>query len=1218
MAEPFVLTSSQHKTDITSYSVKAWEKSHIIEYNREIQKATDEFIKLGYSQQDAAKYAREMVAANRQSLTSFQGLSDTMGKAILKVTVWMTAVGMVIGAMRKVGEVIQLWRDLEVTLERIGITTGEVGSGLYKYFEQTADVAISMGMPIESTLKGMDLALRATASLENQVQRTATATLMLRDAAVLGNVAGMSFDQAIDILVGSLRQTGMELNQGIILLDKWVAVAKNAAVSVNDLSQGFAIMSSAAASAGLNIDQVNGIITALSEAVTLGPVEVGNAVRALMSTIYNEGSIKTMARYGVAVRDATGELRSFWDIMTQLSSMVSTGALDESQILEIAKAAGAGQRRYAQFVALLKNWDAAMRASAISAEAQGEALTANERIVNTLTNAYDQFTAAQNKFWYALGEKSGIIDDMTKSLQAFANVFNMFSGINDNLFRTVKVLAEIGIALAAIKLSAVGLTKLGIGTWLQANVAPLFGMRAMAAGAIAQQMGIKTDALGRYHAPSGGVSLGGRQYLGGQILPTAGVQGLGGTRAAWGRAGAFMTTPQRGIGTMMAGAVGGTIAMEVTQSQMAGIGGGIGAAIGMALGGPAGAAAGGAIGAVIAKAIEDSAKTVEERVAEGREAFLESLSPAVRDAVTKGLSTIDFSGFVGAKVGEVTTTYADQIKLAQDEIKKNQELAARGGTNWDIMTSPFKIIRGEVEALKKGGIGAWSDFLFGGGSIDKLHESVEVYEQLVGINEFALKVAQEREEAAKKGLEDEISLTDSLALRAKELREELETGKNVNEAVNRIKREALNLTQEELETQLSQTRATEQAYSNILARFEEFAPNMLNEFKDKFKFEDFMQLSPGSYQPLLDAFATIEDSTTAMSLGSTFLEEMARNWMPIEGHSAAYSDALDEIIYQQSYWNALEEGLVAKLPEAEVELDKINTFLLEQNKIIEALTLEDVTRIANNAEMAKQYAQQRDSLAESAELAKSLLGNYTDYISKYREPGTLAYLNQGTTSSQIQEALTHVMSQIGDYLSEDQRTLKTFYAFAEDEQGKITGLIDTFKVPQEVWNQAIGYLRGIQDNTSKMLEAEYNLPSDYARPGRYWAMKSLASKGIYEFGPMQQGLWSMWQEFVQQNSMQTGGDVQSTGAYYLHKGETVTSSHALDTTNRILSSSYQIFSVMQNYLSSINLGITGLRHEIMSLKEFLGSRSTSGTNSVSSVFRAGDVSVPTFGSKGLL
>jgi len=184
----------------------------------------------------AANASRTMItftdATGRGTIT-LENFGKTFDNATRKVFIWQLAIMAVYGAIRKLGETIQVWRDFEVTLARISITTEALGAGLQQYFMQVADVAIKFGMPIQQTLTGMDLALRATADLGTGAKRTATAVKLLESASALANITGMQYNQSIDILVGSLRQTGLELDEGITLLDKWTAVAKNAAVSVS-------------------------------------------------------------------------------------------------------------------------------------------------------------------------------------------------------------------------------------------------------------------------------------------------------------------------------------------------------------------------------------------------------------------------------------------------------------------------------------------------------------------------------------------------------------------------------------------------------------------------------------------------------------------------------------------------------------------------------------------------------------------------------------------------------------------------------------------------------------------------------------------------------------------------------------------------------------------------------------------------------------------------
>ena len=149
------------------------------------------------------------------------------------------------------------------------------------------------------------------------------------------------------------------------------------------------------------------------------------------------------------------------------------------------------------------------------------------------------------------------------------------------------------------------------------------------------------------------------------------------------------------------------------------------------------------------------------------------------------------------------------------------------------------------------------------------------------------------------------------------------------------------------------------------------------------------------------------------------------------------------------------------------------------------------------------------------------------------------------------------------------------------------------------------------------MNAEYNLPSGYARPSRYWYYRTTGST---EFGPQQQGLWAMWEDFIKERGRASGGDINQTGAYYLHKNETVLNGSMLDNTNNILMGNHQVLVNSQNYLSQISIGISALRDEVAALRGRLNKTSTnpqkSSFSSVTNSGMSGDI--PTFGARGLL
>jgi TP901 family phage tail tape measure protein len=1171
--------------------------------SRAMQQTHTQARKLSSGIDEVSRSTRRMGANLRLSELSFGAVGEAVATAALKVGLWVVATGVVMGTVAKLGQVIQLWRDLEVTLARIGITTSTLGDDLYKYFALTADVARSMGMPIEMTLRGMDLALRATSKYGEGVKRTAIATLMLRDAAILGNVAGMNFDQAIDILVGSLRQTGMELNQGIILLDKWVAVAKTAAVSVNDLSQGFAIMSSAAASAGLNVDQVNGIIAALSEAVTLGPIEVGNAVRALMATLYNPGSIAMLNRFGVAVKDATGEFRSFWDVMTELSSMHLTGALSEDQILKIAKAAGAGQRRYAQFIALLKNWEAAMRTSEISANAQGDALDANERIVQTLTNTWDKFTAAQNKFFFALGEKSGMIEGLTNMLQLAASAFGAIASWNEPMMRTIKVVAELGAAIVALKVFLLLLTKVGVIAWAGkmwtsfiALAGALAGVRAAGIGAgmaaapypgvVAPAMmapmmapGVTRGAFGGFRAGptyrgAGGQFVSQQQaypYMAGRgaMIAPMPMGGVGGRGQAWAGLGRGLIRPRGlGLGALAGGAAAGLITREITDSNWAGIGSLIGGAAGMALGGPVGLVAGGAIGGVIASMIEDSATSLETKLGEYKESLLEGMSTGFQDALKRAAQAEVFKGLIVPEVeeGEELRPYAEEVGKTREELLKTlreyQEAPWTKGIEKEYLSLKKKIGSALWWAIP--GVQPWE-----GKPTDVWDVGQE--KELYGRYEIAKKnydqaiLMQQQQEAINAATEGSLGLQNKIALKAKEIVDLLGLEKITQEKLDEAKAKALELTDEEYEALLTGIGAALPAYSRLFAQLKLLTPTLAKQFEELYPYEKFIGMEPEAFAPLREVLGSI------ITAQDTVVEQQKRiadiGWL-----LGGEPPTLDTITARYEYWKWLSDGLLINDQLANEELDRLNSQLDASNQ----LTKEGAELYAVKLQLAIDAFDIIEKSNRAEEVARSMAERRFKYAGEYIEPGRLAFFEPDQVGkADIGAMIEKYKGMFEGYISSQPQI---YHAFIRDLEGSVSGYFETFETYPEVWQAMLTELQAIEQNTSQ-LEATYNIPSQYAVPSRY---QYYESTGAREFGPLQKGLWATWEEFKKESGLQAGIPyVPRTGAYYLHKGEAVLGGgFNLNTTNAVLRTS-------QGYLASINLGISALKQTMNQLVSIL-------------------------------
>ena len=1204
---------------------------------------------------NASREVTTFTDATGRGIITLENFGRTFDNATRKVFIWQLAIMAVYGTIRKIGETIQIWRDFEVTLARISITTEAVGSKLQQYFTQVADVAIKFGMPIRETLTGMDLALRATSDLGTGAKRTATAISLLESASALANITGMKYGQSIDILVGSLRQTGLALDKGIELLDKWVAVAKNAAVSVNDLSQGFAIMADAGRAAGLTVDQINGLIAALSETVTLGPVQVGNAIRAIMSTLYNPSSISLLQKYGVAVRRTTGEVRSFWEVMTQLSAMKKAEVLDEAVWLEIAKAAGAGQRRYAQFLALLNNWDTAIRASNISMNAQGQAMDANEKIVETLTNTFDKFVAAQNKALFVLGQQTGIIEDFTGVLQDLTDIFNKLSTAPDIVWNLGRAIMFLVGTLGALKVITLAMGWLNVGPRIGSMLGRFGGItpsavahspaaiKAIQAGgyataAEAEAAGIAILAP-RFAARAGMLGLAGllggplsplrsRIYAripefqnimwkggawrtaAGRFAPVPYVAGQPFIPMTWGRVGRALISPMSGLSRAIGSLGAGAAAYGLTGEPMAAAGAAIGAGLGSWIGGPLGMAVGGAFGTFIGKTIADSLISEEDRIRGMFKSISEEFSIDLSEA-----SDIYFG-----KISDTVDTLEEARKLAEraapespiESLIKTQSWWSRLGASlgFDIDAIPFLA---NQEKLNE-------DWKRGAGALYELNEAVKsgiisqerfqkIVEKTSEIGQFAWDELTESEKALVSVMRMAAYATGERAEAAKiiidVIGEQIQKTSELAKITNRYSESQLRI--KEL---MTETGAVIEGMS-----LKEWEQKKINELLEKQVnmtaegFQDWYKVLVGSAQGYSAHVEAIERLSKELGLSIERIPE--EKWLLIQRWDPTLSTNIVETMTTlQGFIDTIDKFKV-EFPDI-LTLSGVDATIDDIEKVQKALqNLYETTGEERYDEAIQKVSDYIEALT-GLDIESRKLEFYTKMGAQYQRPTQVRLVSA--------ETIRAYREQLGRL--EELTALARSLGKVEDSVLTLVDPLTGDMLRLEENTLALEMLgKIIQENTDiqeKRLEAEYNLPSWYARPTRYWYYRTTGST---EFGPQQESLWAMWEDFVKARSKQSGGGIPQTGAYYLHKGEAVLNSNILATTNNILIGSHQVLVNSQNYLSQINMGIISLREEIASLRSRLSKTSTQqqnveGFSRVVSAGQGGDI--PTFGARGLL
>lgn len=469
-------------------------------------------------------------STQKQFRTFFSSIRRNIGEMVK----WSAATLLVWGSIRKLSDLMQIAIDNESKLASIAVILGEEHADLTQVFNSAAEAAAATGESIDGVLEGYVQAYRATGNITDETERATQAQALLTDALTLSKLSALSTSEAMDTLSGALRQVGLNFDEGYKLLDKWVAVSRNANVGIETLAESFAITATSASNAGLSFDDLNGVIATLAESTTLSATESGNAVRAFISGFTTDTAQKELSKFGIAVTDSTGESRGFLDVMKEISALFEQGIISESELNKISRAIGGGARREAQVATTIKNLGRAQEVSEISAKANGDAQRALAVQLDTVQTAITKLNNAFQKLARTMGSEGGVLELAGGILDIFTRMVDATSSLVSNLGDMTPILAGMALVFAATSKETRGLFATNIASTVGGVVNRFAGGRGAASIEDLRLQSLAQGGGGAYNPAD--VPLGGR-ITNGLLAPGYGRNA--GSRLGQGLAGGF-------------------------------------------------------------------------------------------------------------------------------------------------------------------------------------------------------------------------------------------------------------------------------------------------------------------------------------------------------------------------------------------------------------------------------------------------------------------------------------------------------------------------------------------------------------------------------------------------------------------------------------------------------------------------------------------------------
>ena len=261
--------------------------------------------------------------------------------------------------------------DVNVVLNATQKNLKQFGVGMFQISKQTA--------------QGFDVVSEAATELARQglgMEKTLTRT---KDALILTRLTGMNAADAVKSLTAAVNSFNKEGVTSAQVINKMAKVDAAFAVSSEDLAKAISRVGASAVSAGVSMDELLAITTAVQQRTARGGAVIGNAFKTIFTRIQRTDVLQKLRNIGVAVTDMQGNMLSGIQVIQNLAN--NFDSLSKSQQASVSESvAGVFQvnilkAAMADLSSATSNYNRALK---VSNSATNEAYRRNEELNKSL------------------------------------------------------------------------------------------------------------------------------------------------------------------------------------------------------------------------------------------------------------------------------------------------------------------------------------------------------------------------------------------------------------------------------------------------------------------------------------------------------------------------------------------------------------------------------------------------------------------------------------------------------------------------------------------------------------------------------------------------------------------------------------------------------------------------------------------------------------------
>ncbi|UGO51228.1 tail length tape measure protein [Bacillus phage vB_BanS_Skywalker] len=302
-------------------------------------------------------------------------------------------------------------------------------------FGNAVELSGKLGNNIHDIMKGMNEFARTFGDFNERQLTSITET-----ATLMSNVSDLSVEEAQKSLVGTMNAFNIEASDSIRIVDALNEVDNDYAISTKQLAEGLQKSASAGKTFGVGLEENIGHITAIGAVTMESGAIIGNSLKTIYSRMTTmKDSEQTLRNVGIAMyeigENGVKSVKPVSQIMNELGDRWKTLTKEEQQNIAVKIA---GRNQLTRFLAVMNNYDMAVKATNTAYQSQGSAMRENEKYlqsfeakINKLKNGFTEMSLAIGKAFLSGGILMAIngLGALAKGITGVAQSFGALSGV---------------------------------------------------------------------------------------------------------------------------------------------------------------------------------------------------------------------------------------------------------------------------------------------------------------------------------------------------------------------------------------------------------------------------------------------------------------------------------------------------------------------------------------------------------------------------------------------------------------------------------------------------------------------------------------------------------------------------------------------------------------------------------------------------------------------